>query len=113
MSDPLALEADAYHTLRGRDRDHLLAAALYAKKRDALPSGLAVGKTVGRLTGSEPSPQTTQSALDALAEAGCIERVDGEPDARSIGVRVTEQGERTLARGATRLDAAATVGGDA
>jgi len=113
MSEPIALEADPYHTLPGRDRDHLLAAALYASKHDRIAPASAVNETVGRLTGSAPSTTTTDTALAALADADLIDRVDGEPNGRSRGVRVTDAGHRTLARGAARLDAAATVEADA
>lgn len=112
MTDTIDLEPDPYHTLSGRDRDYLLAAAVYATKRDELPAGSTVGETVGQITGTVPARKTTSEALKSLANADLIERVDGEPTVRSKGVRVTEEGYRTLARGATRLDAAATVEGD-
>ena len=109
MSDPLALEADPFHTLRGIDRDHLLAAALLAGQRDELPATGTVSKTVGRLTGDEPTRVTTRKSVGRLADAGLIERVDGNPVPQARGVRVTDDGRRVLGRGATRLDAAATV----
>ena len=109
MSDPLALEADPFHTLRGIDRDHLLAAALLAARRDELPATGTVSKTVGRLTGDEPTRVTTRKSVGRLADAGLIERVDGDPVPQARGVRLTDDGKRVLARGAARLDAAATV----
>ena len=109
MSDPLALEADPFHTLRGIDRDHLLAAALLAARRDELPATGTVSKTVGRLTGDEPTRVTTRKSVGRLADAGLIERVDGNPVPQARGVRVTDEGRRVLGRGAARLDAAATV----
>ena len=105
------LEADPYHALAGRDRDHLLAAALYAADHDEIPPTSSCNETVGRLTGSAPSTTTTETSLGELADAGLIERVDGEPNGRARGVRVTEAGYRVLARGAARLDAVASVGG--
>lgn len=109
--EPLSLEADPYHELRGVDRDHLLAAALLRAHGDDLPPASTVTETVDRLTGSEPARVTTRKSLGRLSDAGLVERVDGEPDDRARGVRVTETGERVLARGAARLDAAATVEG--
>ena len=108
----LRLEADPYHTLRKSDRDHLLAAAMLIGKRDDLPAGKTVCETVGRLTANQPTSKTTRGALERLEGEGLVERVDGEPDHRSRGVRVTEQGQRVLGRGAARLAAAATAGED-
>ena len=106
----LQLEADPYHTLRKSDRDHLLAAAMLIAKRDDLPAGKTVCETVGRLTANTPTNKTTGVALERLEGEGLVERVDGEPDNRSRGVRVTEEGQRVLGRGAARLAAAATAG---
>ena len=109
-ADPLALEADPYHVLSATDRDHLLAAALLNRKRDAIPAAATVRDTVGRLSGeNSPVKNTTLSSLDRLESAGYVERVDGEPIGTARGVRVTEEGYRVLGRGASRLDAAATV----
>jgi len=113
MTDTLSLEADPYHTLAGRDRDHLLAAAIYTGKHGEIPPASSVNEAVGRLTGSTPSTTTTDTALATLADAGLIERVQGEPHGAANGVRVTDAGRRALDRGAARLDAAATVEGDA
>ena len=106
----LQLEADPYHTLSQSDRDHLLAAAMLIGKRDDLPAGKTVCETVGRLTANQPTSKTTRGALERLEGEGLVERVDGKPDHRSRGVRVTEQGQRVLGRGAARLAAAATAG---
>ena len=108
MSDPLSLEAGPYHTLSGRDRDHLLAAAIL-NTGWKLPAGADVTEAVGCLTGDEPSKTGSAAAFERLEDAGLIERIDGEPDGKSRGVRVTDDGKRVLARGAARLDAAATV----
>ena len=105
----LRLEADPYHTLRKSDRDHLLAAAMLISERDELPSGRTVCEAVGRLTANTPTNKTTGVALERLEGEGLVERVDGKPDHRSRGVRVTEQGQRVLGRGAARLAAAATA----
>jgi len=109
-ADPLALEADPYHTLSATDRDHLLAAALLNRKRDNIPAAATVRDTVGRLSGeNSPVKNTTASSLERLEAAGCVERVDGEPIGTARGVRVIEEGYRVLGRGAARLDTAATV----
>ena len=102
-------DADPYHDLDATARDHLLAAAWYAADHDTLPSGATVGDTVGELAGTAPGRNTTSRALARLVDAGYIERVDGEPMGQARGVRVTDAGQRVLARGAARLDAAATV----
>ena len=109
MNDPLTLEVDVYHTLSGTDRDHLLASTMLNAKRDTVPPAATVTDTVGRLTGDSPTANTTRASLGRLSDAGLVERVDGEPNDRSRGVRVTDDGKRVLARGAARLDAAATV----
>jgi len=103
------LTPDEYHALRSRERDHLMAAAIHAAKHGAIPSTRGLTESVGRLTGHTPSPETTQAALDGLADAGLVERRDGEPTPNARGVAVTSEGERVLAYGAARLDAAATV----
>ena len=108
----LRLESDPYHTLSQSDRDHLLAAAMLIGKREDLPAGKTVCETVGRLTANQPTSKTTRGALERLEGKGLVERVDGKPDHRSRGVRVTEQGQRVLGRGAARLAAAATAGED-
>ena len=112
MSDPLTLEVDVYHTLSGTDRDHLLASAMLNAKRDTVPPAATVTDTVGRLTGNSPTANTTRASLERLSDAGLVKRVDGEPNDRSRGVRVTDDGKRVLARGAARLDAVATVEGN-
>lgn len=113
MTDPLSLEADPFHTLRGVDRDHLLAAALLNRKRDEIPAAATVRDTVGRLSGeNSPVKNTTASSLDRLESAGYIKRVEGEPIGTARGVRVTDEGYRVLARGAARLDAVASVRGE-
>ena len=109
MNDPLTLEVDVYHTLSGTDRDHLLASAMLNAKRDTVPPAATVTDTVGRLTGNSPTANTTRASLERLSDAGLVERVDGVPNDRSRGVRVTDDGKRVLARGAARLDAAATA----
>ena len=109
MSDSLTLEVDVYHTLSGTDRDHLLASAMLNAKRDTVPPAATVTDTVGRLTGDSPTGNTTRASLKRLSDAGLVERVDGEPNNRSRGGRVTDDGRRVLGRGAARLDAAATV----
>lgn len=109
MTEPITLDADVYHTLSGTDRDHLLAAAMLNAERDTIPPAAAVTTTVGRFTGDTPTSNTTRSSLDRLESAGLIERVDGEPNNRSRGVCITDEGKRVLERGAARLDAAATV----
>jgi len=111
-ADPLALEVDPYHTLSAPDRDHLLAAAILNATRDTLPAGATVAEAVGRITGEHPSKTGLMAALERLVDAGYVERVDGEPNGRSRGVRVTDEGYRVLGRGAERLDAAATVGAE-
>ena len=74
---------------------------------------LAVAEsTGGELAGTSPGRNTTSRALARLVGAGYIERVDGEPMGQARGVRVTDAGQRVLARGAARLDAAATVEAD-
>jgi len=103
------LTPDEYHALRSRERDHLMAAAIHAAKHGAIPSTRGLTESVGRLTGHTPSPETTQAALDGLADAGLVERRNGEPTPNARGVAVTSDGERVLAYGAARLDAAATV----
>ena len=108
----LRLEADPYHTLSQSDRDHLLAAAMLIGKRDDLPAGKTVCETVGRLTANQPTSKTTSAALERLESDGLIDRIDGKPDHRSRGVRVTEQGQRVLGCGAARLAAAATAQAD-
>ena len=108
----LRLEADPYHTLRKTDRDHLLAAAMLIGNRDDLPAGKTVCETVGRLTANTPPSKTTRGALERLEGEGLVKRVDGEPDHRSRGVRVTDEGQRVLGRGAARLAAAATAQSD-
>ena len=108
----LQLKADPYHTLSQSDRDHLLAAAMLIGKRDDLPAGKTVCETVGRLTANQPTSKTTSAALERLENDGLIDRIDGKPDHRSRGVRVTEQGQRVLGCGAARLAAAATAGED-
>ena len=108
----LRLESDPYHTLSQSDRDHLLAAAMLIGKREDLPAGKTVCETVGRLTANQPTSKTTRGALERLEGKGLVERVDGEPDHRSRGVRVTDEGQRVLGRGAARLAAAATAGED-
>ena len=112
MTEALQLEADPYHTLSQSDRDHLLAAAMLIAKRDDLPAGKTVCETVGRLTANQPTSKTTRGALERLEGEGLVERVDGKPDHRSRGVRVTDEGQRVLGRGAARLAAAATAGED-
>jgi len=107
-----ALEADEYHALRPRERDHLMAAALFAAKHDRIPTRNETNETVGRLTGDGPAPNTTAAALEGLRILDLIERVSGEPTTTAKGVRVTADGKRVLAYGAARLDAAATVEGD-
>ena len=109
MSNPLALESDPYHELSQTDRDHLLAVALADAKRTDPPKAQTITDTVDRLTGSEPHRGTTGRALDRLSDAGLVESVDEIPDGRARAVRVTDDGRRVLGRGATRLDAAATV----
>jgi len=108
----VSLTADEYHALRSRERDHLMAAAVYHAKHDAIPTTRGLTETVGRLTGSMPSNETTQAALEELADAELVERVTGEPTPNAKGVRVTTEGKRVLAYGAARLDAAATIDGD-
>jgi hypothetical protein len=105
----LALEADEYHALRSRERDHLMAAALFTGKHGRIPTRAETNDTVGRLTGDGPAPMTTAAALEGLLAQGLIERVDGEPSPNAKGVDVTAKGRRVLAYGAARLDAAATV----
>ena len=112
MSEALQLEADPYHTLSQSDRDHLLASVMLIGKRDDLPAGKTVCETVGRLTANTPTSKTTRGALERLESEGLVERVDGKPDHRSRGVRVTDEGQRVLGRGAARLAAAATAGED-
>jgi hypothetical protein len=107
------IDPDPYHTLPGTDRDHLLAAAWYAADHDALPAGSTVGDAVGGLTGDTPTRHTTARSLTRLGDAGLVKRVPGEPTDAAKGVRVTADGFRALARGAARLDAAASVGADA
>ena len=109
MTDPLALEADPYHELSQTDRDHLLAVALADAKRGDPPKAQTITDTVDRLTGSIPHRGTTGRALDRLSVAGLVESVDEIPDGRARAVRVTDDGRRVLGRGASRLDAAATV----
>ena len=106
-------DPDPYHLLSGTDRDHLFAAAWYAADHDTLPAGATVGDLVARMTTNSPARHTTKRALDRLADAGFVERVPGEPTDAAKGVRVTDDGYRALARGAARLDAAASVGADA
>ena len=108
-ADALTLDVDDYHTLRGIDRDHLLAAAVAVHKRETLPPGAGVTDTVGRMTGNMPTRSTSRAALERLAEAGLIERVPGVPDDRARGVRVTPAGYDALFAGARRLEAAATA----
>jgi predicted transcriptional regulator len=105
----VTLDVDEYHALRSRERDHLMAAAIHAAQHDTIPSTRGLTETVGRLTGSMPSYETTQAALDGLADAGLVERRDGEPTTQARGVAVTATGRRVLAYGAARLDAAATA----
>ena len=112
MIESLQLEADPYHTLSQLDRDHLLAAAMLIGKRDDLPAGKPVCETVGRLTANQPTSKTTRGALERLESEGLVKRVDGRPDHRSRGVRVTDKGQQVLGRGAARLAAAATAGED-
>ena len=112
MSEALQLEADPYHTLSQSDRDHLLASVMLIGKRDDLPAGKTVCETVGRLTANQPTSKTTRGALERLEGKGLVERVDGKPDHRSRGVRVTDEGQRVLGSGAARLAAAATAGED-
>jgi hypothetical protein len=112
MTETLVLESDEYHTLRARERDHLMAAALYAAKHNAIPTRAETNATVGRLTGDAPAPNTTAAALEGLLVQDLIERVAGEPTTNAKGVDVTAKGRRVLAYGAARLDAAATVEGD-
>ena len=109
MSDALALESDPYHELSQTDRDHLLAVALADAKRTDPPKAQTITDTVDRLTGSEPHRGTTGRALDRLSDAGLVQSVDEIPDGRTRVVRITDDGRRVLGRGATRLDAAATV----
>ena len=97
---------DPYHELSARERNHLLAAAWYAADHDAPPSMVEVTDAVETLTGHRPDKNTTSNSLAALADAGLIKRID-KGAARLV--RVTGDGHRTLARGAARLDAAATV----
>jgi DNA-binding PadR family transcriptional regulator len=104
-------EPDPYHELSARERDHLLAAAWYAAKNDTLPSGRDVTRTVGAITGDTPSINgSSAQTLRDLADTGLVERID-KGSARLV--RVTDEGYRALARGAARLDAAATVEADA
>jgi DNA-binding MarR family transcriptional regulator len=100
-------DPDPYHELSARERDHLLAAAWYAAENDTLPSGRDVTRTVETIADTTVSiNKTTPKALRALADAGLVERI---PDGGAKRVRVTDEGYRALARGAARLDAAATV----
>ena len=108
----LALEADEYHALRPRERDHLMAAAIFTGKHDRIPTRNETNDMVGRLTGDGPAPNTTAAALEGLQILELIERVDGEPTTNAKGVRVTADGKRVLAYGAARLDAASTVESD-
>lgn len=103
------LTPDEYHALRSRERDHLMAAAIHAAKHDTIPSTRGLSSTVDKLTGGTVSYDTTQAAVDGLSERGLVERRDGEPTPNARGVAVTSDGQRVLAYGAARLDAAATV----
>lgn len=113
MTDAPTLEADPYHQLRGVQRDHLLAAALVTADAGHIPTKAGTREAAGRLTGDTPAPDTTARAVDALEERQLVERVNGDPTPNARGVRVTDKGYRVLARGAARLDAAATMEGDA
>jgi len=105
----VSLTTDEYHQLRPRERDYLMAAAIYRAKHDRIPTREEASETVARLTGRGDAPNTSSAALEGLLAQGLIERVTGEPTPNAKGVRVTAEGERVLAYGAARLDAAATV----
>lgn len=112
MSERTKLEADKYHALRPRERDHLMAAAILTGKHDRIPTRTETNDMVGRLTGDGPAPNTTAAALEGLLILDLIERVEGEPTTNAKGVRVTTDGKSVLGYGAARLDAAATVEGE-